>query len=117
MAINKPEQALLYARIVARTWADEGFKNRLLADPADVLSKDYGLVIPQGMLIIARENTHDTVHVAIDAIPVSSVARDEVERLSAASTFGSAGTLGTAGTFCGCFGTAASLGTAGSWDL
>jgi hypothetical protein len=117
MAIQNPEQTLLYARIVARSWADEGFKNRLLSNPGDVLSKEYGLQIPSGMQIVARENTDVKVYVALDAKPHSDVARAEVDRLSASSTFGSAGSLGTAGTACGCFGTVACLGTAGSWDI
>lgn len=117
MAIQNPEQSLLYARIVARTWADADFKNRLIANPAQVLSNDFGIEIPQGMQIVARVNTHDKVYVALDGVPRNDVARAEVERLSASSTFGSAGTFGTAGSLCGCFATVASLGTAGSWEL
>lgn len=117
MAIQNSEQVFLYARIVARTWADEDFKNRLIANPGEVLSGEYGLEIPSGMQIVARENTHDKVYVALDAQPYSDVARAEVDRVSALATFGSVGCLGTAGTACGTFGTAACLGTAGSWQL
>ena len=90
MAVNNPEHVLLYARIVARTWADNGFKDRFIQDP---------------------------VYVALDSAPRSEFAREQVDRLAASSTFGSAGSLGTAGCACGCFGTVACLGTAGSWDL
>ncbi|MFT6246719.1 MAG: hypothetical protein ACJAXI_003502, partial [Crocinitomicaceae bacterium] len=39
------------------------------------------------------------------------------EELAAAGTFGTAGSLGTAGTACGTWGTAACIGTAGSYSL
>jgi hypothetical protein len=36
-----------YAKFVAKTWADEGFRQRALADPAGALSQ-FGITIPPG---------------------------------------------------------------------
>lgn len=118
MAENSQEQGqLLYARIVARTWADPRFKAELMANPNDVLAREYGLNIPQGVQIQVRENTPDRVHVALDRVPSSEAVRIQVEQLSASSCFGTAGSLGTAGSATGTFGTVACIGTAGSWSL
>jgi hypothetical protein len=117
MAVNNPEHVLLYARIVARTWADNGFKDRFIQDPAGILTREYGIEIPKGLKLEVRQNSTEKVYVALDSAPRSEFAREQVDRLAASSTFGSAGSLGTAGCACGCFGTVACLGTAGSWDL
>lgn len=41
MATNpeRPEQARKYRQVVAKAWADEAFKQRLIADPRAVLSE------------------------------------------------------------------------------
>ena len=46
--------------IVTKAWADEQFKQRLLADPASEL-KEYDVGVPAGMTVKIVENT-DKVH-------------------------------------------------------
>ncbi len=41
------ERARVYSRIVAKAWADEAFKQRLLADPKATLVAE-GLTFPEG---------------------------------------------------------------------
>ena len=65
---QRDEQAKAYGRIVAKAWADEAFKQRLLADPAAVL-KAEGLAVPEGVELRLVENTDKVVHLTLPAKP------------------------------------------------
>jgi hypothetical protein len=54
--MNAESQDKQWGQIVTKAWADEGFKRRLLANPAAVL-KEYGLPVPPGAQIRIHENT------------------------------------------------------------
>jgi hypothetical protein len=45
-----------FAKLVARTWADEDFKAKLIADPAAVLAAE-GIELPTGMKVNVIENS------------------------------------------------------------
>lgn len=111
------EQSKVYAQLVARAWSDPAFKEALMKNPSAILSKEFGITVPKDVNLQVRENTADKFHLSVQSAPASQAARLEVDELAASSTFGSVGTLGTAGTACGTFGTAACLGTAGSWEV
>jgi len=51
----------LGARVVARAWADEGFKARLLADPAGTLAEYQAQAVPIAVL----EDTAEVHHVVV----------------------------------------------------
>lgn len=57
-----------FGDIIARSWTDATFKNRLLAEPGAVLRAE-GLDLPEGVEIIALENTDKVFNLVI---PVSS---------------------------------------------
>jgi hypothetical protein len=44
------------SRLVAKAWLDEGFKERLLSNPAAVLEEN-GLTLPSGVEVRVNENT------------------------------------------------------------
>lgn len=46
--MDKSAKQKLWMKIVAKAWADEGYKARLLADPASVF-KAEGLEVPSGI--------------------------------------------------------------------
>lgn len=50
------EQAKQVQQLIAKCWADEAFKQKLLADPAAAL-KAEGIEIPPGVTVRAVENT------------------------------------------------------------
>ncbi len=50
------ERARVYSRIVAKAWADEAFKQRLLADPKATLQAE-GLTFPEGAEVRVTEPT------------------------------------------------------------
>jgi len=51
-----------YERIVAKAWADDGFKAQLLADPAAVAAAEV-IAVPAGMKIVVRERKPGELHV------------------------------------------------------
>jgi len=62
--MNQEEQAKALSQLVAKCWADEGFKQQLLADPVATL-KVQGLALPAGQQVKVLENTDQVVHLVI----------------------------------------------------
>ncbi|TWB15506.1 putative ribosomally synthesized peptide [Nitrospirillum amazonense] len=62
------EKAKAYGRVVAKAWADDAFKARLLADPVTVL-KGEGVDIPAGMAVTVAENTATACTLVLPARP------------------------------------------------
>ena len=70
-------------QIIVKSWADEGFKQRLLKDPAAVL-KEEGLVIPQGLDLRVVENTDSVFYLVLPKPPLHSDELSEEEMGKAA---------------------------------
>jgi len=64
------DQAKQYQQLIAKCWADEAFKQRLLADPAGTL-KTEGIEVPEGVRIQVVENTARAFTLVIPARPTS----------------------------------------------
>ncbi|EIC22731.1 NHLP leader peptide family RiPP precursor [Thiorhodovibrio frisius] len=60
------DQSNQYQQLIAKCWADEAFKQRLLADPAGTL-KAEGVAVPDGVKINALENTAQVLNLVIPA--------------------------------------------------
>ena len=69
------DQAKQYQQIIAKCWADEAFKQQLMADPAATL-KQEGIEVPEGVTINVCENTESVAHLVIPQRP--QVLADEV---------------------------------------
>jgi hypothetical protein len=52
-----PTRRELEAKVVARAWADEGFRERLRADPHAVLAEETGVSVPESIEIEVLEET------------------------------------------------------------
>ena len=50
------DQSNQYQKLIAKCWADEGFKQRLLDNPAETL-KAEGMALPEGARVQVVENT------------------------------------------------------------
>ena len=61
-----------WGQVVAKAWADDKFKQRLLKDPAGVL-KEHGLEAPKGATLRAVENTAGVHHIILPAKPEGAV--------------------------------------------
>jgi hypothetical protein len=66
--MNQEEQAKKMSQLIAKCWADEGFKRKLLANPAATL-KAEGVELPAGPSYKALENTDKVHHLVIPAKP------------------------------------------------
>jgi hypothetical protein len=66
--LSKEQQGEKMGQVIAKCWADEGFKRRLLADPAATL-KAQGVEVRAGLSIRALENTDKVFHLVIPARP------------------------------------------------
>jgi hypothetical protein len=62
------EQGKKMGQLIAKCWADEGFKQKLLADTMATL-KAEGAELPAGLTVKALENTDKVFHLVIPAKP------------------------------------------------
>ena len=79
---QETEQARAYARIVARAWSDEAFKQRLLADPATVL-KEYGIPVSDGVQVHVHEASATQLHLVLPPRPAGVTHQLSEEQLEA----------------------------------
>lgn len=76
-------QQKVWMKIVAKAWADEGYKQRLLADPAAVL-KTEGVEVPEGVAFKCLEATATQAWLVLPANPTDvGGACEGEERLAA----------------------------------
>jgi hypothetical protein len=62
------DQAKQYQQLIAKCWADDTFKQRLLADPAGTLAAE-GMALPEGVTLRVVEDTAQAVTLVIPARP------------------------------------------------
>ena len=73
-------------QVIARAWADDDFKTRLLADPVHTLEA-AGANLPAGLEIKAMENTDRVFHLVLPAKP-THLSDLDLERIAAGGEFG-----------------------------
>jgi hypothetical protein len=78
--MNQNEQNKRIAQLIAKAWADDNFKTKLLSDPAAVL-KAEGVELPAGMGIQAVEDTQAVHHLVIPAKP-ADLSDDDLEKVA-----------------------------------
>jgi nitrile hydratase alpha subunit len=66
----------VWGQIVAKAWQDEGFKKRLLADPAPVL-QEHGVTLQRGAKVKVVENTENLHHWTLPVKPSQDELSDE----------------------------------------
>jgi len=64
------DQSKQYQQLIAKCWADESFKQRILADPAETL-KAEGIEVPEGVRMQVVENTAQVFTLVIPARPTN----------------------------------------------
>ena len=69
------------AKLVARAWADEGFRERLKADPRAAVAEETGFQVPESVQIEVLEETPQRAYLVI---PINRVEISE-EQLDTAS--------------------------------
>jgi hypothetical protein len=66
----------LEAKIVARAWADEGFRRRLKTDPRGTVAEETGISVPESVQIEVVEETPEKAYLVI---PMNRVAVSDEE--------------------------------------
>jgi nitrile hydratase alpha subunit len=66
--MNQEEQGKKISQLIAKCWADEGFKKKVLADPAKTLRAE-GMELRDDLSYVAHENTDKVFHLVIPTKP------------------------------------------------
>jgi hypothetical protein len=78
--MNQDEQGKKMGKLIAKAWADEGFKQKLLADPAATL-KAEGVVLPAGRSIKTLADDDQVLHLVIPAKP-TDLSDEDLEKVA-----------------------------------
>lgn len=81
-----PAPGKKWMRVVAKAWADEDFKCRLMEDTKAVLLEE-GIPVPAGMTVRVTEDTSRVCTLVIPTPPDESASAEEVEQRLAAMMF------------------------------
>jgi hypothetical protein len=68
----------LEAKIVARAWADESFRERLKADPRAAVAEETGITLPGSVALEVLEETPDQAYLVIPSNRMA-VADDDLD--------------------------------------
>jgi hypothetical protein len=74
-----------WGQIVARTWQDESFKKRLLADPVPIL-KQHGINLSASVQVRILEDTAQVRHLTLPQKPSEDLSDDDLAKVAAGST-------------------------------
>ena len=81
MSADQPTRRDLEDKVVAKAWADEGFRERLKTDPRAAVGEETGITVPESITVEVLE---ETAHKAYIVIPANRVAIAD-EQLDVAS--------------------------------
>ena len=81
MEDQREEQGKKYAKLIAKAWSDESFKERLLTNSRAVLEAE-GISVPPGVDVKVLEQTDAQVFIVIPKMPAVLVTDAIEERLS-----------------------------------
>jgi len=82
MEEEKKEQGKKYAKLIAKVWSDEAFKERLVMDPRATLDAE-GIQVPEGVEVKVVEQTEKTFFLVIPEKPQQDYISEGEERLAA----------------------------------
>jgi hypothetical protein len=77
--VEVSSRADLDFRIVRRALREEGFGERLAADPAGVLTREFGTVIPNGVRINVLQETESDVYLVLPRWPYKDITTAELQ--------------------------------------
>ena len=74
--MDREEFQKAFGKLVAKAWADEEFKAKLLSEPMMVLQENE-ITIPDGVEVKVIENTDTTIHLILPAASVEEELSDD----------------------------------------
>ena len=80
------QQRAAYAKVVARAWSDEAFKDKLKSDPRAALA-EHGIEVPAGMKVEILENTPSKLHLSLPRAPEGELSEEELEGVAGGMAF------------------------------
>ena len=83
MATERGQQANYnkrWGQIVAQAWADDAFKERLLAEPKAVL-QEHGILVPAGSGVRVLEPPEQAVYFVLPPTPRGELTDEQLHRL------------------------------------
>ncbi len=75
--MSQNEQSKKMGAIIAKCWADEGFKQRLLAD-ANAALKAEGVEVPAGVSVKVVENTDMAINCVLPSKPNKELSDEDL---------------------------------------
>lgn len=81
MAKSKETFQKAWAKIVAKAWTDEEFRQKLLKNPEKVL-KDMGIAIPSGIKLELHEQSNKKIHLILPNKPEGSLSEQELKSVA-----------------------------------
>jgi hypothetical protein len=96
--MNREEQRKKIQKIIAKAWADEAFKQKLLSNPLETL-REQGVSIPPGIDVRVVESTADVYYFVLPPKPEGMDIQEAVDRIAASP--GALSPLCTEYTHCG----------------
>jgi len=78
-----PNRRDIEAKIVARAWADESFRDRLKADPRSAVAEETGVNIPASIAVEVLEETPDKAYLVIPSNRMA-ISDDDLDAASGA---------------------------------
>lgn len=82
MGANEENKSKM-AQIIAKAWSNATFKQKLKANPTQVL-KEFGIAIPANTSCEVVENTASKVYLLIPAQPSGNLSEEELTKIAAA---------------------------------
>lgn len=76
--MDREEFQKAYGKLVAKAWADEEFKAKLLADPMAVF-KENDITIPAGLEVKIVENTDKIAHMILPPAPAGELKDEQLK--------------------------------------
>jgi hypothetical protein len=59
------QRQTLQARLIAKAWKDEKFRQELLRNPNAAVEREFGMKLPPGIQIQVHEETSNTLHLVL----------------------------------------------------
>lgn len=78
MSADQPTRRDLEDKLVAKAWADEGFRERLKTDPRTAVAEETGITVPESITVEVLEETADKAYIVIPANRVA-IADDQLD--------------------------------------
>ncbi len=89
-------RAEMERRIVQRSIEDDAFRQQLLEDPKAAVEQELGTRLPEGVRVVAVEETADTIYLVLPSTSMAGAEGGELSDQALESVAGGADTSGDA---------------------